>query len=283
VRRRQIVLGGIFVVWGAAIVVRGLVKGIPDPGAGSYSAGQFAAFVFGFVMIAVGARALLKNTDSRRLGPMAVMVMLAAGVVVIVGGYALWNHLRVDRASALAVKYGAATSEDEATLADRCIGVMHEEYNTTDDPGIAGVPPKAFATLVPEICELGVERGLVDNDGTMSEQAGFDLTGEVAQRMGTPAFQQFLADELVVQYRLASPAETNRWHRCVALAYAGWDAQPSKEHLPPRELFRRAARETCTLAIDRGLIPESGAPALDSPNVVEFQNLFATILQELLA
>ena len=63
-RQRQVVLGWIFVVWGIAIVARGLVEGIPDPGASSYSAGQFAAFVLGFVMVAVGARAVRKNSGS---------------------------------------------------------------------------------------------------------------------------------------------------------------------------------------------------------------------------
>lgn len=60
-RRRQLVLGVIFVVWGSAIAVRMLINGIPDPSAGSYSAGGFAAFIFSFVMIGVGARALVKN------------------------------------------------------------------------------------------------------------------------------------------------------------------------------------------------------------------------------
>ena len=61
-RRRQIILGAIFVVWGAAIAVKMLVTGIPHPAAGSYSAGGFAAFIFSFVMMGVGARALMKNT-----------------------------------------------------------------------------------------------------------------------------------------------------------------------------------------------------------------------------
>jgi hypothetical protein len=48
-------------IWGAAIVIRGLVNGVPDPSAGSYAAGGFAAFLLAFVMIGVGARALIKN------------------------------------------------------------------------------------------------------------------------------------------------------------------------------------------------------------------------------
>jgi hypothetical protein len=61
VRRRQLIGGAIFVLWGGAIAVKGLVVGIPDPSAGSYAAGGFAAFLLSFVMIFVGARALIKN------------------------------------------------------------------------------------------------------------------------------------------------------------------------------------------------------------------------------
>jgi hypothetical protein len=60
-RRRQLIGGAIFMIWGAAIAIRGLVNGVPDPSAGSYSAGGFAAFVLAFVMIAVGARTLIKH------------------------------------------------------------------------------------------------------------------------------------------------------------------------------------------------------------------------------
>jgi hypothetical protein len=60
-RKRQLIGGAIFVLWGMAIAVNGFVNGIPDPSAGSYSAGRFAAFILGFVMIGVGARALIKN------------------------------------------------------------------------------------------------------------------------------------------------------------------------------------------------------------------------------
>jgi hypothetical protein len=60
-RRRQLIGGAIFVIWGAAIAVRGLVNGVPDPSAGSYAAGGFAAFVLSFVMIAVGVHALVKH------------------------------------------------------------------------------------------------------------------------------------------------------------------------------------------------------------------------------
>jgi hypothetical protein len=283
VRRRQVVLGGVFVISGAAIAAGLLlVKGVPDPGSDSYSRGQFIGFAVAVLMVLVGTRALIKNSIARRRAWIAAGLLLCVGVAAVLGGSRLWDYLRVDRANALAVKYGAASTKDDATLAERCTGVMREDYNTTDDPGVAGVPPKAFALLAPKVCELGVERGLVHTDGTMSEKAGYDLTLEVIQRMGAGRVQMLVANELAVaQYHLAKPGEVTSWHRCVALGYAGWDAQSSKEHLPPRDLFRRAVREACSRGIESGLIPASGAPEPDSPAFAEFQRLVALTLLEL--
>jgi hypothetical protein len=128
-----------------------------------------------------------------------------------VGG---WHYLRLDRANALAVKYGAANSKGEASLADRCVGVMREAYQTTNDPGKAGD-------------------------------------------------------------HLARAGQVTRWHRCVAMAYGGLDAQPSKAGLPPRDQFQRAVRSLCTVAIQRGLIPLSGAPQPNTPEWDAFQQLLA--------
>jgi len=47
---------------------------------------------------------------------------------------------------------------------------MREAYDRSDDPRKAGLPPKIDALLTSKICALGVERGLVEDDGTMSEQ-----------------------------------------------------------------------------------------------------------------
>ena len=215
---------------------------------------------------------------------LVVVPLLVLAVAVAFGGFALWDHLRTSRADALAVKYGAASSEGEATLADRCTGVMREEYNRSDDPRKAGLPPKAYALLAPQVCALGVERDLVQNDGTMTEEAGEELTLAVIDRMGAARFQTLLFDELAVtQYRLAKPGEVTRWDRCVAMGYSGWDAQPSKESLPPRETFRRAVRETCTVGIERGIVPASGAPVTDSSEGAALQQLLAETLLELTA
>jgi len=204
-----------------------------------------------------------------------LVVVLGVGVLAAagVGG---WHYLRLDRANALAVKYGAANSKGEASLADRCVGVMREAYQTTDDPGKAGVPPKTYALLAPKVCALGVERGLVKSDGTMSEDAGRDLTLVVIERMGPARVQTLIYTELAVdQYHLARAGQVTRWHRCVAMAYGGWDAQPSKAGLPPRDQFQRAVRSLCTVAIQRGLIPLSGAPQPNTPEWDAFQQLLA--------
>jgi hypothetical protein len=210
---------------------------------------------------------------SRWIVPLAVVLAMGVLAVAGVGG---WHHLRLDRANALAVKYGAAGSKGEASLADRCVGVMREAYETTDDPGKAGVPPKTYALLAPKVCALGVERGLVKSDGTMSEEGGRELTFAVIERMGPARVQTLIYTELAVdQYHLAPEGEVTRWHRCVAMGYGGFDAQPSKSGLPPRDQFRRAVRSLCTVAIKRGLIPPSGAPQPNTPEWDALQQLLA--------
>jgi len=212
----------------------------------------------------------------------AVVPLLALAVVG--GGFALWKHLRESWADGLAVKYGIAASEDEATLADRCTGVMREAYILSDDPRKAGLPPKIDALLTPKICALGVQRGLVEDDGTMTEQAGEELTLAVIERMGVERFQTLLFDELAVsQYHLARQGEVTAWDRCVAMGYGGWDAQLSKENLPPREPFRRAVREMCTVAVERGIMPASGFPAADSSEGAALQQLMTETFFELSA
>jgi hypothetical protein len=200
-------------------------------------------------------------------------------VALIVGAVPLWGHVRESRADGLAVKYGAAPSKDEATLADRCTGVMREDYNTMDFPGKAGIGAKTVALLVPEICALGVERGLVANDGTMTEKSGFELTKAVGERMGPERFKTLNFNELAVSpYHLAKPGHVSRWHRCVAMMYSAWDAQASKTTLPPRQLWLRASRAACTVGIERGIVPKSGAPAPGTVTGREFQQLIASIV-----
>jgi hypothetical protein len=186
----------------------------------------------------------LPRSRPRWIVPLAVVLGLG---VVAAGGVGGWHHLRLDRANALAVKYGAASSKGEASLADRCVGVMREAYTTTNDPGKAGVPPKTYALLAPKVCALGVERGLVKSDGTMSEDAGRELTLAVIERMGPERVQSLIYTELAVdQYHLATAGKVTRWHRCVAMAY-GAASTPS-----PRSL-------ACPLATSSGAPPAACA------------------------
>lgn len=211
-----------------------------------------------------------------------IFVFVPVIALALIVGVGLWGHLRESRADGLAVKYGAAPSKDQATLADRCTGVMREGYDTTNDRDKAGIGVKTYALLVPEVCALGVERGLVADDGTMSEQSGFDLTQAVVERMGPARVQTLTFNELAVsQYHLAKPGHVTRWHRCVAMSYSGFDGQPSGAGLPPRDSARRAFREVCTVGIKRGIIPDSGAPALGSAAGQEFQQLLISTLSQL--
>lgn len=58
---RQLILGVIGVLWGGAIVISGLVRGMSD---GAYGAGQMIAFVFGIVLLLLGTRAIMKYRGS---------------------------------------------------------------------------------------------------------------------------------------------------------------------------------------------------------------------------
>lgn len=216
----------------------------------------------------------------RRRGVFLVVAVIA---VALLAAGPLWGHLRESRADGLAVKYGAATSEGAATLADRCTGVMREDYATTSDPRVAGIGPKTYAFLVPKVCTLGVARGLVADDGTMSEQSGFELTTAVTKRMGQERIQTLIFDELAVgQYHLAEPGKVTRWHRCVAMAYSGWDAQPDGVADPSAtKLWRRASRQACKLGVQRGIVPKSGAPAVGTAAADELNHLILSTLGNL--
>lgn len=58
---RSNIFGWIGVLWGGAIVVSTLLRGVPTA-SNSYEAGQFAAFLFGFVLLGVGAWTLRRQT-----------------------------------------------------------------------------------------------------------------------------------------------------------------------------------------------------------------------------
>jgi hypothetical protein len=58
----RIIVGAILVVWGLAIVGRGLFG---EHTGGAYGAGQTFAALFGVAMVVLGARAILKAREAR--------------------------------------------------------------------------------------------------------------------------------------------------------------------------------------------------------------------------
>lgn len=184
----------VLTLWGALIVARGLPSG-----GGAYGAGQRAAYVFGFLMIAGGIWALMRMNgaldapsgyddfegDPPRLpwwaGPVAIGV--GSFALVVFAAFAL-GHLRT-----------YVGEEGEVALSDRCIRGMREEYDRSGSPATQGVPPNAYALLVPKVCALGIERGLVAEDGTMTEQAGRDVTLAVIAEIGAARFQTLVFDD----------------------------------------------------------------------------------------
>jgi hypothetical protein len=202
-------------------------------------------------------------------------------VALVAGGSVLWTQLRETRSSGLAVRYGAASSRSEATLADRCVGVMRNDYDRSDSPLKASVPPRTFALLAPRICALGVRRGLISSDGNMSTGSGRELTLAVIQRMGVARFQTLEFNELAVtKYHLAKPGHVTRWDRCVAMSYGGWEAAHAEaQTLPSREVFFKAARDACRAGIAEGVIPPSGVPATGSAGAAALQRLLTAALR----
>ena len=62
---RNLILATVITLWGAGIVLRGLL-GDGIAGGGAYGAGQFTAFIFGFVMVGAGVRQLIKHFGTAR-------------------------------------------------------------------------------------------------------------------------------------------------------------------------------------------------------------------------
>jgi uncharacterized membrane protein HdeD (DUF308 family) len=63
---RQIILGVIGVIWGAAILIAHFAGVGPSGGSGAYGAGQNAAVVFGAVFLLAGAFAVRNALRERR-------------------------------------------------------------------------------------------------------------------------------------------------------------------------------------------------------------------------
>jgi hypothetical protein len=63
---RNTILAIIAVLWGVAMIISGLAKGIPTP-TSSYGAGGFAAFLFGIALFSAGGWALHRRRSQSRL------------------------------------------------------------------------------------------------------------------------------------------------------------------------------------------------------------------------
>jgi hypothetical protein len=206
------------------------------------------------------------RSGTRRLPPTWQIVVLAVGVgLLAIGGAAAFvNQSRVARSNRLAVKYGLATSTKHVSLVARCTAALTNEYDTTSAPSKASLPPGGLAVLAPKICALGVQEGVVRQDGTMTREDAKTVTVAALERMGKARVQTLIFNELAVApYHLAKPGHVTRWDRCVAMGYSGYDGltAAAKSSFPPRSRFFQAVRTACTNGIARGLVPQSGAPS----------------------
>jgi hypothetical protein len=139
-------------------------------------------------------------------------------------------------------------------------------YAHTTDPGKAGFGPRAYGFLVPRACALAARKGVLRSDGSIAGTDLDNLIVEAGNEFGTARVQKMMFTELAVSpYRLAPAAKlVTRWDRCVAMGYAGYDAQQEeiKKGLPARATFFATVRRACSIGIRRRLIPPSGAPSV---------------------
>jgi hypothetical protein len=286
----------VFVLWGSAIIIFGMARGLHSGGT-AYGAGRLVGFGFGFVILTVGvwslwgpraASSAYEDFDDASpvrhwARPLALAVIVSILALALgAGGVGIWHHLRESRADGLAVKYGAASSTGKVSLADRWTGVLRESYVHYDAPVKGSFPPRTYARIVPLVCTIGVERGLVKKDGTMSAHDGYTLMIAAVRQFGVAHFQTLAFNELAVsRYHLAKPGEVTRLDRCLAMGYSGWEAARYKTTVPRRAVFFRAVREACAVGIARQIVPASGAPVPNSRASAELQQLLRVALTRL--
>jgi hypothetical protein len=202
--------------------------------------------------------------ETPRRRPTVRAAILAATVVVLVAGagvaFAL-NRSSNGRLDTLAVQYGFAEPGASVTAAQRCSAAMMRDYATGTPQEKAGIGPRAMKQLMPRVCALAVQRGLVGHDSTMSYDAGYSTMQEVLGGMGFAKIQLLVFTELAVRYGLAPNAQAvTGWDRCVGMGYSGYDAAatPDRTALPARPAFRQMARNICTAAVAQHLIAANG-------------------------
>jgi hypothetical protein len=193
-----------------------------------------------------------------------VVVAIGVGALVIGSAAALMNQNRVAHSNRLAVKYGLATSTKHVSLVARCTAALRNEFDTSSAQSKAMLPAGGLAVLAPRICAVGVQQGVVEQDGTMTREDAEDATVAAIGRLGQARVQTLIFNELAVtRYHLAKPGHATRWDRCVAMGYSGYDGLTAqiRSEFPPRARFFRAVRSACTNGVTRGMVPPSGAPS----------------------
>src|SRR6266487_690097 len=115
-----------------------------------------------------------------------IIVLAVVVALAVVGGAVptLLNQHLVDRSNGLAVKYGLATSTKHVSLVARCTAALRNDYDTTSASWKATLPPGGVAVLTPKICALGVQEGVVRQDGTMTPDDTDNIGFAVIERMG---------------------------------------------------------------------------------------------------
>jgi hypothetical protein len=98
-----------------------------------------------------------------------------SGVATLVVG----EQIRIARANALAVKYHLAGSAGSVTIKERCVAGRLAAWDRMSSAEQLPVPRGTTRWLAPRVCALGIARGLVHEDGQMSEDSGFALSSEV--------------------------------------------------------------------------------------------------------
>jgi hypothetical protein len=140
------------------------------------------AATFALALLARRAYTQMLRRGSARpfWSPWIAACALAFGVAALYLG----EHRRVDAANRLAVGYGLATSASVATRADRCVAIIMGDYDAAPAATKRNAPRALFARVVPKVCAIGVERGMVAEDGAVSEKDSYAITTEVLRSMG---------------------------------------------------------------------------------------------------
>ena len=62
---RNKIFGGIGILWGGAIVVRWLIRGVSESKSAEYQGGEYAAVVFGVLMLLAGLYYFFKRSPDK--------------------------------------------------------------------------------------------------------------------------------------------------------------------------------------------------------------------------